>query len=91
MQTWFNQAKDVLLNPADLANAMLAVTENSNGRYPAGTILEVTEPDEQLWRHVPLYNNPGPQGRAISVSNKDNGLKQIAQLLVEDSGRDSRI
>ncbi|KAF9885390.1 hypothetical protein FE257_013008 [Aspergillus nanangensis] len=91
VQSWFDKTKDVLLHPADLAQAMLAVTENSNGRYPAGTILEVTEPDEQLWRHVPLYNNPGPQGRSISVSNKDNGLKQIAQLLAEDVGQDSRI
>lgn len=74
-----------------MANAMLALVENEGNRYPSGSVLEVTEPDQSLWRHVPLYNNPGPQGRAISVSNKDTGLRQIAEILQKDAGMANKL
>ncbi|KAL2834383.1 NAD(P)-binding protein [Aspergillus cavernicola] len=86
IQSWFDKGKDILLDPAVLAKAMLALVEDVDDKYPAGTILEVTENEEEMWRRVPLYDNPGPQGRAISVSNKDDGVKQIREILFKDAG-----
>lgn len=74
-----------------MANAMLAMVENEDDKYPSGTVLEVTEPDRSLWRHVPLFNNPGPQGRAISVSNKNTGLEQISEIMRKDASMANKI
>lgn len=84
VQHWLNPEKDYMLEPSVLADAMYAVTENKHNKYPAGTILEVTEDAEVDWRQIPLYNNPGPQGRAIGASNKDLALKDIKGILAAE-------
>jgi hypothetical protein len=78
---WLDPDKDYMLDPTVLGDAMLAVTKNEDGRYPAGTILEVTDDEEEKWRKIPLHNNPGPQGRATGASNKALGLKDIKEIL----------
>ncbi|RFU26298.1 hypothetical protein B7463_g10053, partial [Scytalidium lignicola] len=86
VSSWLNPQKDYILDPAVVASAMMAVVENTEDKYPAGIILEVTEAEEEKWRLVPLYNNPGPQGRAGKISNKDDGLKDIEKILEQDAG-----
>jgi len=84
VRVWINMEKDVLLDPAVIAKAMVAMVENCDNKYPAGTVLEVTDNEEHQWRKVPQYNNPGPQGRAINIGNKDEALKPIKEFLAQD-------
>ncbi|KIW96787.1 uncharacterized protein Z519_02178 [Cladophialophora bantiana CBS 173.52] len=83
---WLDPEKDYMLEPSVLAGAMYAVTVNKNNRYPAGTILEVTDDEEEKWRPIPLYNNPGPQGRATGASKKDLAINEIKGILASEAG-----
>ncbi|OAG39285.1 hypothetical protein AYO21_06489 [Fonsecaea monophora] len=82
---WIDPTKDKLLDPSVIAQALLALAENVNDKYPPGTLLEVTEESEELWRSIPLYNNPGPP-RLNLASNKDSALTTIKQMLEEEKG-----
>lgn len=72
--------KDPTIPPEEVARGMLAVA--TDPKYPPGTVLEVA--DFGNWRVVPLLNNPGPQGKAKQVSNKDLGLEDVKKMLEKD-------
>lgn len=83
---WIDTAKDKILDPVVIANALIALAENSNGRYPPGTLLEVTDESEENWRSIPLYNNPGPSN-TNPASNKDSALETIQRMLNDEAGK----
>ncbi|RFU28573.1 hypothetical protein B7463_g7788, partial [Scytalidium lignicola] len=81
---WLDPKKDKILDPSVIAHALVALAENTKGRYPAGTLLEVADESEKNWRSIPLYNNPGP---AIlnPASNKDSAMATIQQMLKDEA------
>ncbi|OQU96051.1 hypothetical protein CLAIMM_02188 [Cladophialophora immunda] len=81
---WVDPTKDKMLDPSVIADAMVALAENPNERYPAGTLLEVMDETEDLWRSIPVFNNPGP-ARTNLVSNKDSALVTIQKILKEEA------
>jgi hypothetical protein len=70
-----------MLDPEVLGRAMLSVCLDGD-KYPSGTILEVADPDD--WRAVNLLNDPGPQGKATAVSQKDQAVADIKAILEDD-------
>jgi hypothetical protein len=83
---WFDPTKDKMLEPSVIASALVALAENADDRYPAGTVLEVIDEAEESWRSIPLYNNPGP-ARTNLVSNKDSALVIIQKMLKDEAGQ----
>ena len=83
-RTFIDPDKDFLLPPEEVARGMIALCEDPE-KYPAGTVLEVADLGENKWRKVELLNDPGPQGRAKTVSNKDEQLKAIRAILEQDA------
>ncbi|KAK5052605.1 hypothetical protein LTR84_002470 [Exophiala bonariae] len=79
-ERFIDKEKDFMLEPEHVARAMLAVCFDS--KYPAGTVLEVTDVDN--WREVMLLNDPGPQGRAILASKKQEALSDVLAILEQD-------
>ncbi|KIW98252.1 uncharacterized protein Z519_01836 [Cladophialophora bantiana CBS 173.52] len=77
---WLDPKKDKMLDPSVVARALVALAENANNRYPAGTLQEVTEVSEESWRSIPLYNNPGPPHMNL-ISNKDSAIDTIQEIL----------
>jgi hypothetical protein len=53
-------------------------------KYPSGTVLEVADVGEETWRKVETLNDPGVQGRARKVSNKENAIEVVKQWLKSD-------
>ncbi|OQV04627.1 hypothetical protein CLAIMM_09482 [Cladophialophora immunda] len=82
---WINTSKDKILDPIVIANALIALAENPNDRYPPGTLVEVADESEENWRSIPLYNNPGPSN-ANPASNKDSALETIRLIMKKESG-----
>ncbi|OAP54966.1 hypothetical protein AYL99_10666 [Fonsecaea erecta] len=81
---WVDPTKDKMLDPSVIADAMVALAENPNDRYPAGTLLEVVDEAVDTWRSIPVFNNPGPP-RLNLVSNKDSALVKIQKILKEEA------
>jgi len=81
---WVDEKKDIMLHPRTIADALIALAENKDNKYPPGTVLEVSDPRPEHWRIVPLYNNPGPSGVARGLSNKDKALEQLKEILGQD-------
>lgn len=79
-ERFLDKEKDFMLEPEHVAKAMLAVCVDS--KYPAGTILEVTEIEN--WREVMLLNDPGPRGKAVLASKKQDALADVIAILEQD-------
>ncbi len=73
--------KDKLCTTDEIARGMMAVC--FEGKYPAGTVLEVTHPDR--WREVSLLNDPGPGAHAFT-SRKDEAITDVIAALDADRG-----
>ncbi|KAH0845711.1 NAD-dependent 15-hydroxyprostaglandin dehydrogenase [Fonsecaea pedrosoi] len=72
--------KDFMLSPDEVARGMMAVCLDP--KYPPGTILEVADVDN--WREVKLLNDPGPQGRAILASKKQDAVADVIAFIEKD-------
>jgi 3-hydroxybutyrate dehydrogenase len=77
---FLDREKDFMLEPEDVARAMVALCSDS--KYAPGTVLEVTDVDN--WRLVGVLNDPGPQGKAIIASKKSEGLADVLALIERD-------
>jgi 3-hydroxybutyrate dehydrogenase len=80
-EKFLDKEKDFMLDPEDVAKAMLALCLD-DGSYPSGTVLEVT--DTEKWRKVELLNDPGPQGRAVIASKKQEALIDVMAYIEQD-------
>lgn len=80
-RSFINQKTDFMLEPGEVARGMVALVENEGGRYPSGTVLEVADVGEETWRVKSMLNDPGVQGRACKVSNKENAIEVVKQWL----------
>jgi 3-hydroxybutyrate dehydrogenase len=80
-ERFLDKTKDVMLEPEDIARAMMALCTDET-KYQSGTVLEVT--DVENWREVRMLNDPGPQGKATVVSNKELGLTDVRAILERD-------
>lgn len=74
---FLDMEKDHLLDPEDIANAMLALL--TDPAYKGGTVLEVCHKSE--WRLVSLLDDPGPRGPASLTSRKSEAVKEIVRHL----------
>ena len=72
--------KDKLSSPDEIGRGMMAVCFDE-GKFPAGTVLEVTHPDR--WREVFLLNDPGPGAHAFT-SRKEEAIVDIMAALDAD-------
>lgn len=77
---FIDQEKDFMLEPEEVARGMLAVCLDP--KYPPGTILEVADTDN--WREVKLLNDPGPQGKAILASRKQDAVADVLAFIEKD-------
>ena len=82
-KSFINQEKDFMLPPGEVAKGMVALVEDEK-KYPSGTVLEVADVGEETWRKVETLNDPGVQGRARKVSNKENAIEVVKQWLKSD-------
>ena len=73
---YFDKAKDLWATPEDVAEAMLTLVEDE--AMVGGTILEV---GHKITRVVPMFDNPGPKGAALSVSPKLELLEEVYDSL----------
>jgi len=80
---YIDETKDCMLEPAAVARGMLAVATDL--RYPAGTILEVADIDDN-WRVVSMLNDPGPTGKAAWSSNKNVALEDVKKVIDGEKG-----
>jgi len=71
--------KDKLATTDEIARGMMALC--FEGKYPTGTVLEVTPPDR--WREVSLLNDPGPGAHAFT-SRKDDAIVDVIAALDAD-------
>jgi len=71
--------KDRLATTDEIARGMMALC--LEGKYPSGTVLEVTHPDR--WREVSLLNDPGPGAHAFT-SRKDDAIVDVIAALNAD-------
>lgn len=78
-----DQERDFMLPPEEVARGMIAVCLDA--KYPPGTILEVA--DMGNWREVMLLNDPGPQGKAILASKKQDAVADVVALIEKDKGK----
>lgn len=76
----FLNKDDFALDPEEVAKGMVAVCLDP--KYPPGTILEVADPDS--YREVMMLNDPGPQGRAILASGKQDAVSGVIALIEKD-------
>ncbi|KAK5311131.1 hypothetical protein LTR93_011823 [Exophiala xenobiotica] len=81
---WIDLKRDKVLDPTVIADALIALAENIDNRYPAGTLLEVADERQENWRIVPLYNNPGPSVTNLT-SNIDEARSTIRQILKKEA------
>ncbi|KIW33871.1 uncharacterized protein PV07_00686 [Cladophialophora immunda] len=72
--------KDKLSEPDEIGRGMMAVCFDK-GKFPPGTVLEVTHPDR--WREVFLLNDPGPGAHAYT-SRKEEGMADVHAALEAD-------
>lgn len=82
---YIDPSKDCMLEPEDVARAMVAVATDL--KYPAGTILEVADVNDN-WRVVNMLNDPGPQGAASWNSNKNLALADVQGIIDSEKGKD---
>ncbi|CAD0046275.1 unnamed protein product [Aureobasidium pullulans] len=76
---YVDQKKDVWATPEEVAEAMLKLVEDED--MVGGTILEV---GHEQTRIVPMLNNPGPKGAAISVSGTPGLIDGVLESLSEE-------
>ncbi|KAG2161427.1 hypothetical protein VTO58DRAFT_110111 [Aureobasidium pullulans] len=76
---YVDQKKDVWATPEEVAEAMLKLVEDED--MVGGTILEV---GHEQTRIVPMLNNPGPKGAAISVSGTPGLIDGVFESLSEE-------
>jgi 3-hydroxybutyrate dehydrogenase len=69
--------KDQLTSPEEIARGMVAVA--TDGKYPAGTVLEVTGPGR--WREVFMLNDPGPTGVGSWTSRKEEAMDEVVGMI----------
>ena len=82
-ERFLDKEKDFMLEPEHVARGMVAVCLDP--KYPPGTILEVTDVDN--WRQVMMLNDPGPQGKAILASKKQNAVADVVAMIEQDRNR----
>lgn len=76
---WVNEGTDEWVTPEEVADAMLALCEDE--KYAGGTVLEV---GKEYTRRVEALNDPGPQGRGVSVSNQGGYKQDVLKALGEE-------
>ncbi|KAF7563926.1 hypothetical protein G7046_g207 [Stylonectria norvegica] len=81
---YLDMAKDYLLPPQAVSNAMFALLTEE--KYRSGTVLEVC--DVEHWREVGLLNDPGPSGPASKTSKKHEALRDIIPFLQVEGAAD---
>lgn len=82
---YFKEDKDLWATPEEVAEAMLTLVENEE--MVGGTILEI---GSNVSRVVPMFNNPGPNGAATSVSgSRDLSDEIFDSLETEGWGKSS--
>ncbi|THY11678.1 NAD(P)-binding protein [Aureobasidium pullulans] len=76
---YVDEKKDVWATPEEVAEAMLKLVEDDD--MVGGTVLEV---GHEQTRIVPMLNNPGPKGAAISVSGTHGLIDGVFDSLSEE-------
>jgi NAD(P)-dependent dehydrogenase (short-subunit alcohol dehydrogenase family) len=69
---WIDSAKDVWVEPEEVAEVMLSLIERNE--HVGGTILEV---GKNQVRRVEVLNDPGPAGEGHTVSAAANGADDV--------------
>ncbi|KAI4727871.1 NAD(P)-binding protein [Aureobasidium sp. EXF-10728] len=75
---YFDEEKDLWATPEEVAEAMLRLVEDEN--MVGGTVLEV---GHEVSRVVPMFNNPGPRGKATSVVGNVGLMEEVYDTLAE--------
>lgn len=73
---WIDSAKDVWVEPEEVAETMLSLIEKDE--HVGGTILEV---GKDQTRHVKVLNDAGPSGAGHSVSAAGKGADEVWEIM----------
>ncbi|RPA83308.1 NAD(P)-binding protein [Ascobolus immersus RN42] len=79
---WIDQEKDTWIEPEEVAACIVELIEGNF--YKGGSVVEVTKGQR---REVQCYNDPGPQGKSISLSRGNDHVEELLKGLEAKLGR----